>query len=426
MYTAYSAQTAIAANVKNMSQIYTNLSHDCNIDVIALSCFYQINLLTIRKNLAVKESSAIKWAALVIGLGLAISLGVWLASTPRNRPVDPRIEKLRVERELQLEQRKSIELQRLEQKEVFQAAANKLTGGGCDQQAIITVVAALTRAAENRKISDLTESYFAECGIVEQIMRNKISADMAVNEYQRAERTAKEIVDRFPNVPDHWAWLSTAREKRGNLDGAVSAYRHALSLFPEPSKVAGSEYYRLSRLLEQQGRFCDASDPLKQYVSYDPQKRMSAEVTSLLENLEKKGDCKNAMKSPATVRVMSIAQDGAFIITALINGKQAKLLVDTGASYVYLNRSFALGAGIPIKPEDTIVSLTANGKVISNSSRISTLQVGGATAKGVTCAVQGIGVPPLEGIDGLLGLSFLSRFKFSVDGRQLVLETQKL
>jgi clan AA aspartic protease (TIGR02281 family) len=378
------------------------------------------------ENLAVKESNAIKWAAVVIGFGLAISLGIWLASTPRNRPVDPRVEKLRVERELQLEQRKSLELRRLEQKEVFEAAADKLKGGGCDEQAIVTIVATLTSAAQNRKISDLTEAYFTECGIVEKLIRNKISADMAVNEYQRAERTAKQIVDRFPNVPDHWAWLSTAREKQGNLDGAISAYRHALSLFPEPSKVIGTDYYRLSRLLELQGRFCEASEPLKQYVSYDPQKRMSTDVTALLENLEKKGDCKNALKGPLTVRVMSIAQDGALIITALINGKQAKLLVDTGASYVYLNRSFALGAGIPIKPGDTIVSLTANGKVISNSSRISTLQVGGTTAKGVTCAVQGVGVPPLEGIDGLLGLSFLSRFKFSVDGRQLVLETQKL
>ncbi len=373
-----------------------------------------------------KESNAIKWAAVVIGFGLAISFGIWLASTPRTRPVDPRVEKLRVERELQLEQRKSLELRRLKQKEVFDAAADKLKGGGCDEQAIVTVVATLTSAAQNRKISDLTEAYFAECGIVEKLMRNKISADMSINEYQRAERTAKQIVDRFPNVPDHWAWLSTAREKQGNLDGAISAYRHALSLFPEPSKVIRSDFYRLSRLLELQGRYCEASEPLKQYISYDPQKRMSTDVTSLLENLEKKGDCKNELKSPSTVRVMSIAQDGAIIITALINGKQAKLLVDTGASYVYLNRSFALGAGIPIKPGDTIVSLNANGKVISNSSRISTLQVGGATAKGVTCAVQSIGVPPLEGIDGLLGLSFLSRFKFSVDGRQLVLETQKL
>src|SRR5215470_5244482 len=63
--------------------------------------------------------------------------------------------------------------------------------------------------------------------------------------------------------------------------------------------------------------------------------------------------------------------------------------------------------------ESTVKLHTANGDVDGKRGHAATIQVRSLLAKDVVVAVQSGPFGP--GVDGLLGLSFLSRFKVSID-----------
>jgi aspartyl protease family protein len=110
---------------------------------------------------------------------------------------------------------------------------------------------------------------------------------------------------------------------------------------------------------------------------------------------------------------------GHFRVDARIDGRTIDLLVDTGASLVVINESSAARLGIFPRPSDYIgVSQTANGVSKFAPVRLNRVEVNGITVWDVQAAVK-----PDEALrTNLLGMSFLSRVKWSYDRGRLVLE----
>jgi clan AA aspartic protease (TIGR02281 family) len=115
------------------------------------------------------------------------------------------------------------------------------------------------------------------------------------------------------------------------------------------------------------------------------------------------------------------------IVEAELNRKRTvRLVVDTGASYTVLFPEVARDLGLLSDPSDGDLSLwTAGGEVGARIVTIKTVQVGGVSVLNLPVAVLGLPNPP-EGIDGLLGLSFLNHFVVTLNPRtsQLHLKTQ--
>jgi len=115
-------------------------------------------------------------------------------------------------------------------------------------------------------------------------------------------------------------------------------------------------------------------------------------------------------------------------VKAVLNGSTTCLLaVDTGASIVVISREIA--RKIETNPNDTIegVNFTlADGSTTkSDVIMVKSIRVGNSTAYDVPVAVSDN--PPGQGIDGLLGMSFLGNFNIKMDvaNEKLVLETIK-
>jgi aspartyl protease family protein len=110
---------------------------------------------------------------------------------------------------------------------------------------------------------------------------------------------------------------------------------------------------------------------------------------------------------------------GHFRVDARIDGRTIDLLVDTGASLVVINESTASRLGIFPRRSDYIgVSQTANGVSKFAPVRLNRVEVNGITVWDVQAAVK-----PDEALrTNLLGMSFLSRVKWSYDRGRLVLE----
>lgn len=98
-----------------------------------------------------------------------------------------------------------------------------------------------------------------------------------------------------------------------------------------------------------------------------------------------------------------------------INGVCGTFIMDTGASLVTLGADFAQKAKVEIDQNSKVRMNTANGIVEGKKGRAATVQLRSLQAKDVVVGVQGGKTTYGDGVDGLLGMSFLSRFKVSID-----------
>ena len=128
-----------------------------------------------------------------------------------------------------------------------------------------------------------------------------------------------------------------------------------------------------------------------------------------------------APETPRHGRVVRLESDrlGHFKVEARVDGRAIDFVVDTGASAVVLRESSAARLGIyPSPSQYTGRSQTANGIARFAPVRLNRVDIDGITVRDVNAAVM-----PDEALGvNLLGMTFLSRVKFTHDRGRLVLE----
>lgn len=101
------------------------------------------------------------------------------------------------------------------------------------------------------------------------------------------------------------------------------------------------------------------------------------------------------------------------IVNGTLNGVvTGPMLIDTGASYCVLTRATARKLGLRARSRRSIAVATANGQIDAPFVELGTVQLQGARLDGVDAVVMDAVEPPLIGI---IGLNFLTQFRFSVD-----------
>ena len=112
-------------------------------------------------------------------------------------------------------------------------------------------------------------------------------------------------------------------------------------------------------------------------------------------------------------------RNGHFHVDARVEGRDIGFVVDTGASKVVIRESSAAQLGIFPRPSEyTGNSSTANGVAKYAPVRLNRVEVDGIMVYDVDAAVM-----PDSALNvNLLGMTFLSRVKFSHDHGRLVLE----
>jgi clan AA aspartic protease (TIGR02281 family) len=122
------------------------------------------------------------------------------------------------------------------------------------------------------------------------------------------------------------------------------------------------------------------------------------------------------------VQVPVTGHGKALVVSGTINQRlSGHFLLDTGASYCVLGKGAAKEAGV--QPDGRKVLLTtAHGVVQATVGTARRIDLGDAVARDVEVAV--VDEPPLPGLEGILGLSFLQNFKYAIaaDGRSILLE----
>ncbi|MDP2128035.1 MAG: TIGR02281 family clan AA aspartic protease [Pseudohongiella sp.] len=108
-------------------------------------------------------------------------------------------------------------------------------------------------------------------------------------------------------------------------------------------------------------------------------------------------------------------RQGHYVISGLINGVPATLLLDTGATDVVIPERLAERANL--SPGTAIQAMTANGMVTVYNTRIPELQMGDVRLYDVSASIN----PAMHGSMVLLGMSALRHIEFSQRGDTLTL-----
>ncbi len=104
------------------------------------------------------------------------------------------------------------------------------------------------------------------------------------------------------------------------------------------------------------------------------------------------------------------------IVSTQLNGnRDARLILDTGASHTILSREVSDDLGLMANGEARRVTLkTAGGSVEAHVVQLDSIRVSDAEVRNSLVAVYDMPDAP-PGIDGLLGLTFLSQFTVTLD-----------
>lgn len=130
-------------------------------------------------------------------------------------------------------------------------------------------------------------------------------------------------------------------------------------------------------------------------------------------------------KTPKPARVTVGSEDsviplehlgGVWVARVELNDfHEARLIVDTGATYTTISEDLAFDAGIRSDSTNSRINLfTAGGKVQAELGVARRIRVGNTGRDDVRVVVHTIPDLP-DGIDGLLGLSFFDRFLVRLD-----------
>ena len=154
-------------------------------------------------------------------------------------------------------------------------------------------------------------------------------------------------------------------------------------------------------------------------VTSDPDVGEKAQVILLelqkTSNLSKQEDW--TAQATDIVGIPLIQKGQSFLVEASLgNASTQQLLIDTGASMTVLNPDVLQQGVIYRDTGNSRVFNTANGAVRAPIYILDSLTVGDWTLQNVE-----VGVLELNGLDGLLGMNFLSHFRFFIDQHASVL-----
>lgn len=284
----------------------------------------------------------------------------------------------------------------------------------CDQIAIDDLSNALQKAGYRREAANAYVGFSSSCNGQAAALRRAVNILLLLSDYVRTEEIAGQLIALEP-FADNGYFLRAVANDRGNQPRkAIDDYITAIELFPHKDRIASASYFGLARNYEKLAQYCDAISAVDSWVALNPITNDTGQTRAMISSFAAKGKCATAGAGKVTI---PIARRGQVItVSAMINGTKGVFILDTGATFVSLKRSFAQKAKVEVDETSNVRVSTANGIAVAKRGRARRVALKSLTADDVSILVQN----DKEGsygdkVDGLLGLSFLSRFIVHVD-----------
>jgi aspartyl protease family protein len=313
-----------------------------------------------------------------------------------------------------------------ENKPKIKASLDKLAREPCFKDAALELSDELAETGYPRESANLMVNFGEKCGASSDysVLEHVYLGYIDVSDYAAALKAAEQLVSNYPENASARLTRAHTYELLGRFEQALSDYISAVEL-SERSSLAAKHYYNIARMYAALGRYCDAIGPLQTYLAIDPLRNRTNQLTQIISGYVLKGNCASTYAN-GRAHVPFLRGTGHYILSVTVNGVKGTFLLDTGASYVAITRDFAEKARIK-SGGDRLPMKTAGGRFLAAIGYAETVAIDKAAAQGIPLVVfDGQPEPFGSGLDGLLGMSFLSRFKVQMSGNALDLDALPL
>lgn len=221
-----------------------------------------------------------------------------------------------------------------------------------------------------------------------------------IGDNAKSLQLVRDAVKLDPHVEKSWTDLVSVLQELGKPTEALQACRQGIKMVPDSNSL----YYELGLILSSSKRPSDAIAPLKKAIALDPD---DEDARVLLERLSRA-----AGKPLYLIKLEKVGM--SFFANVVINEKvRAKLVVDSGATSVVISNDVAKRAGVNLAAAPEISFGSASGEATGREVHLNSIRVGDAKLSDVKAIVHDI--PSQNGEAGLLGMSFLSNYKVTLD-----------
>jgi predicted aspartyl protease len=189
---------------------------------------------------------------------------------------------------------------------------------------------------------------------------------------------------------------------------AMRLWSQAVSLQPDNATF----HYGRATALAHLGLRLSAADAYQTSLLLDPPRDLARQAMQGLASLTPSAAATGGKPQDVTVPLESGL--GVWITTVTVNGThRGRFLVDTGSSVIVLAPGFARTVGArSLGPHAAVELQTLSGRTSGPSASVASLRVGDAELRDAPVVLH----DPGPGLDGILGNTFLSQYRVTVDG----------
>jgi clan AA aspartic protease (TIGR02281 family) len=296
----------------------------------------------------------------------------------------------------------------------------------CDQKSIGDLAIMLDKLGFRRQAAEGLYKFVKDCGAPVTALHRSIDLYLRLTDYPKAVEVADEFMRRAPSNREAHYLRGVALEGAGDYQRALADYSDAIELYGADKRTISSRVFlHMATAYAGLKRFCEAAAPINLWVSLDPATRDTSQSQKIIADYERQGSCV-ASTEAHNERFPLQGQKTVVTVKAEINGAKGVFILDTGASYVSVKSAFAERAKIALAGASEITLITANGQAKAKLAKADKVALGSLQATNVPVAVQsgdetGYG----QGVDGLLGMSFLSRFEVQIANNFVEVRTRR-
>lgn len=289
------------------------------------------------------------------------------------------------------------------------------TADYCDPRSKIALLKQVSAIGFVRLAAQLANDHYEKCAKYPEFLILGFSYNEQLGEYSKALEIINRLIEWDPANANFRFDRGKLYEDTKRFEKALMDYTSTLDLLGRPENVAAEQFYYIATMYAELGRYCEAATPLETYISYDFVRRKDdPQIDRLINEYRSKGNCKQSTSGDsASVRVRK--SGAVLLVEATLNSVPGLFILDTGASLVSVTQSFANRAKISADTEDKVTLQTANGLADGLLATAGSIQVGNAYSTYVpVVVVDDAKLGTDDGVSGLLGMSFLSRFTVKV------------
>ena len=291
----------------------------------------------------------------------------------------------------------------------------------CDDKAAASLGDALATLNEKRAAARILAGFANECPRFNWLMYKAADNYYGLSDFAEARKVSDVLVSRWPEIAQFHFLAGEIAQGQDRHADAVAEFQNTIELTADRYSLTQAVFLETAKAYAQLGQFCKSAASLQQWISLDSAKRDNSSSQAQVTNYLGQGHCADYAEGTDS---FPRADKTVTIVQASIGGATGRFIIDTGAAMVTLTADFARKAGL--SGERAALLKTANGTRPARIGTAAAIKVGRLRASDIATAIL-----PDDGeklgpdVDGLLGMSFLSRFRVEISSSAITLSPRR-